>query len=239
MHSWRIIGASCLVSSLLVLGCTNGAKPIAQATDDEGPEISAREDVVDEATDDAVLEASEPVAEIADATDDTPLEVADPKETVAQDLVGTWKIQFDFESMEGLGEAMAGTEGMEGMGFLASMMEMIKGMSETYVLNSDGSFVKTTTMSGEGMMDGMETVAAGKWSSNDDQINFYITKMTISMPGEDPMVQDFAGATNMPPMAMKLAKDRKTFTMVTMPGMGGAGMDPTLGMYYEKQVEKD
>ncbi len=180
------------------------------------------------------------------AAQSTSLAVAS-KGNVELDLVGTWVLEMKgFEDMfgglseEAFADPSEEDEPLEGFGkMMFGMMDMFGGMNDTLVLNADGTFSRTTTMemaSGGGSGSVME----GVWSVNDGWISLYVMRMSMDISGQESKVIEFADATVMPPMAMKLSEDRKTFVDGLSASMDVGGMRAAgISVLYRKQPEDD
>lgn len=259
---------ACLILLLSVWGCATDEVSITESKVDTPTALDQPSSDVAAAAEDTEAEADSPTDEEPAVEEEVAQKVevpnaVDPPSTVdkasglsvaskgnvAPDLVGTWVLEMTgFEDMEFPGlteedladlpddaEAMAGFAEM-----MSGMMGMFGGMKDTYVLNADGTFVKTTTMGFGGEVGGGESVMEGVWSANDGWISLYIMRISPSLPGHHSMVITFADATVMPPMAMKLAEDRKTFVdgltaSMDVGGMAAAG----ISVLYRKQPEDD
>ena len=255
--------AACLILLLSVWGCATDEVSITESKVDTPTALDQPSTDVAAAAEDTEAEADSPTEEEPALEEEVAPKVEVPnavdrpstvdkasglsvasKGNIAPDLVGTWVLEMTgFEDMEFPGlseedladlpddaEAMAGFAEM-----MSGMMGMFGGMKDTYVLNADGTFVKTTTMGFGGEVGGVESVMEGVWSANEGWLSLYIMRMVSNVPGQDPKVREFADATLMPPMAMKLAEDRKTFVDGATIGMEMGGIT----VLYRKQPADD
>lgn len=254
----RLVGvAFCLVPLVFAWGCADGEASVTSVenethSNEEGVAVAGSESVTSEPSEVASEEAQpaeeSPVIEEPQQGEPPPAEKRWPGQSVASkgniaaELVGTWVLEISgFEDMlppgfsdEEMAELSDGAEGVPDFeAMMSSMMGMFEKMKDTYVLNADGTFVKTTSMGFGG--EGTGAVMEGVWSANGGWISFYIMRIVSDLPGQETRVIEFADATVMPPMAMKLGDDRAAFVDGSTIGaeMGG------ITVLYRKKSSED